>query len=307
MSSVVASSPMLAAMTVEKEDEDTVVVVPEAFNEELQSISALAMTQAELLVNAFRLHPFTELEMVLMQDSMPTGVTFEAMKSLYDALVGATQLGIFEQKEKKTYVDYFYPGNVRGRYENGRDRPVYIRKVALARLDTVCLQRPGTIMRYNLKDESPMRKFFPTQPPLFVRLAEVWDFTYKNKFVYTVKKVVSGTTKQDACTRPPAFEVELEVLRNMEYLNNTNDGTLARSLISKSVDLIGRWSEETETQDFLEVDIVHACVPSDRSKVSTITNSGSTGEKGTTASHPKTKKKKKTTKKQADDPSGSAV
>lgn len=231
------------------------------FPDDMQNISVVVMTQLELMVNTYRLHPFTELEMNLLHQTCPSGISFNTMNSLYMALVNGTDEGTFKQLQKKTYIDYFYAGNVRGRYVSGKSKPVYIRKTPLARLDVGCIQRPGTIMRFNLKDEAPLRKFAPSGPPLFVRLAEVWDFIYKDKFMYTIKKVVSGKDKQSACLETPSFDVELEMLRNKSAWDQTNDVIIAHSFMSKSIDMIGRWSPQTQTQDFLEVDLLAAFAP----------------------------------------------
>lgn len=239
---------------------------PQSYSDRMQSISAHAMAQMELMVNTFRKHHFTELELLIVQQNLPHGVAFETMKRMYDTLVHASTNGVFRNKPKATYIDYFYRSNVRVRYTTGHKHPVYIRKTPLARVDMECIQRPGFYMRFNLKDEAPVRKYVADDEPILVRLIEAWDFVYKDRFTYTIKKVATGTDKQDACKQKPSYEIEVELHRNTDYLENTDDSTIAHSFIGKAIDILGRWNNQTKTQDSLVIELRNVFAP-DRNNV----------------------------------------
>ena len=220
------------------------------------------------MIDTFRLQPHTELEVLLLEHDRPHGISFDRMMALYKTLCVSGEKGTLCQMQKKFYMDAFYAGNVRVRYINGKNKPQYIRKLPLARVELCCRQRPGNILRFNIKDEKPIRTMDLTaSTPLFVRLSEVWEFSLNEMYMYTLKKTVSGETKEAATKTSPTFEVEIELLRNKKNMTKEN-GLLAVEFISLAVDLLGRYSK-TGLEDFLDVSMLTTNGPSMKKSATT--------------------------------------
>ena len=200
------------------------------------------------LVSSFRDHPHSELEVTFNDTTIEGGVKFTVFKELFDSLCKATLRGIVFENPQQAIIDYFYEGDVRCRYVAGRS-PVCVRKTRMDRCDMHCPQRPDMSIRANLKNEEPMEmKLIPDSPPTHVRLQERWVFSIDGRFEIVLSKVVGGKDKQDACDKDPTFAVELEMQRNVQFLQDKTDTEIARSFLCKALDLCGRYKygkEET--------------------------------------------------------------
>ena len=305
-STTITSSATTTSSTaiVEQPGEDTCVVYNTETNN-AQVISSLAMTQLELFAQTFRQHIHTELEVIIIDTTIPSGVKFAIIEELHSALAEGSKAGAFVELEKTFYLDFFYPKSVRARYTNGKNKPTYIRKLSLGRVEMLCPQRTGVMIRANLKDEQPVRMSPIDGVPLFCRLQECWRFVYQNKFEYVLKKVVSGKDKETACRNIPTFEIEIELLRNKTYLAKTNDVVIIRSLVSKAVDILGRYCKKTGVQDLLELELLASDTPNltDSKKIARQQKTNSSKKSRVVADHPSCNKKPKTTATSID-PSG---
>jgi hypothetical protein len=191
------------------------------------------------LVVHFQTSKSIELEVIMRDTYLPHGVSFGVFQSLYLSLVASAEAGHMVAIGKSNIVDSFYPGNIRGRHEVGKS-PVFITKTPIRKVDTVCDQRPGTMLRFNLKDELPkVKTYTPDIAPTYIRLQQHWNFLYRDRYMYTLKKVVQGPTKAEACLLPPSFEVELEMLHHAPTRFQP-PVTTATSFLAKAIDLCGR-------------------------------------------------------------------
>jgi hypothetical protein len=196
------------------------------------------------LIEEFKRDPNLELEGILGvfgSNKFVTGVDFNYFKALYGSCSPeGKDFNIWSKPEEKLhFASYYYKDSVRGRY-NVKDRPVFVRKVSKNRLNLNCKQRLYDI-RINLKEEKPLQNYCAKDIPEYVRLHERWSFIYKDVWRYDFSKVSSGATKELACASQPVFEVELEILRNHNYLNNISNRDLAINLVEKLTDLLGRF------------------------------------------------------------------
>jgi hypothetical protein len=205
--------------------------------------------ETEAFVTGFQSHPESELEVVFKNITLPCGgVSFEVFNNLFIALSAAATSGLMFGNEKTAIIDFFYADSIRTRYVAGKT-PVTIKKTRISSMSLLCLERPTLGITMHLKNEilQPMTTV-PSASPLFVRLQEVWIFLYKDTFEYTLKKVVSGRDKQSACTKPPIYEIEIEILRGT-WLNSKNDEQIAKSLLCKIGDMCGRYDQEGNQVD----------------------------------------------------------
>lgn len=208
---------------------------------------AIAMDEIETLVHTFRCHKHAELEVLFSSSDVVNGVEFALFNKLFKSLSASAERGVLCAINKSAIVDFHYVDNIRTRYEAGK-RCKTVQKIKLARYDVVCKERPNVNIRVNLKNEIPVNlsDCAPKMSPIFVRLQEVWTFCYKGRFEYTLKKTVSGETQSESCKNDPIYEIELEMLRNKDWLENTCDLMITENLISKILHLCGRYDNEIE-------------------------------------------------------------
>lgn len=191
-------------------------------------------------VTSFNMCENTELEAVFRDRRLEGGgIKFNLFQKLFDAMTASSKHGFLFAVDKVAVIDFFYPDSVRTRYVAGK-APITIRKTRIGKLKLVCLQRSNLDITVHLKKELPQPQP-PTTPALFVRLQEVWTFIYKNTFEFTLKKVVSGKDKTNACTQSPVYEIEIEMLKGVV---KSDVNQCAKSFLMKIGDLCGRYDEQ---------------------------------------------------------------
>ena len=212
------------------------------------------MNNIEEIVHAFRVNTHSELEAVFhLQPTVPRtraparGIGFVQFKGIFDVLERSASHGIFVKTPKQEIIDFLYDKSVRGRYHcNGTTPAKYVQKTPLSRVALMSTQRPGILVNMNLKEELPItKKNWPATSPLMVRFQTVWSYTYKNLFMFDLKKTVTGKTKVDACKQAPHYEVEIELMRTKDILDRNNDTVIAASMMEKIIDLMGRYDTTT--------------------------------------------------------------
>ena len=203
----------------------------------MQAIQCTLEDELSAFVTGFFLHDDAELEAVFCDRYLSSGgVKFELFQKLFHALQASSKHGLIFASDKVAVIDFFYPDSVRTRYVAGKT-PITIKKTRFGKLKLVCLQRSNLDITIHLKNERPLSKS-PTTPALFVRLQEIWKFIYKDSFEFTLKKVVSGKDKIDACKQPPVYEIEIEMIKGSV---NTNITHCVKSFLKKIEDVCGRY------------------------------------------------------------------
>jgi hypothetical protein len=202
------------------------------------------------LIQRFRKSEFAELEgsigiiQVNQQGNFKSGVNFSYFKALF-AEFSKTEAKTWSKfEDKQHFATFNFGDNIRGRY-NVKQNPEFIRKVTLAKVDIDCPERSYDL-RVSLRDELPVVNFVPKSPPEFVRLHERWSFTYKNSWRYDFSKIASGTTKETACKNSPIFEIELELLKQGDFIVTATDQEIAHHIVHKLIDLLGRFNKAFE-------------------------------------------------------------
>ena len=209
----------------------------------MQVMKSTVEDELAAFVTGFNVYENAELEAVFHDRSLASGgVQFEMFQKLFTAMQSSSKHGLLFASDKVAIIDFFYPDSVRTRYIAGK-APITIKKTRIGKFKLVCLQRVNLDITIHLKNEVPLSKP-PTTPALFIRLQEVWTFIYKDTFEFQLKKVVSGKDKADACTKPPVYEIEIEVLKGVATTNATN---CAKSFLMKIGDLCGRFDEKGNT------------------------------------------------------------
>lgn len=205
----------------------------------MQSMKSTLDDELASFITGFNVHKNSELEAVFSDRRLAAGgVQFELFEKLFNAMQASSKHGLLFACDKIAVIDFFYPDSVRTRYISGKE-PITIKKTRIGNFKIICLQRSNLNITVHLKNEIPIKP--PTTPALFVRLQEVWNFIYKDGFEFTMKKVVSGKDKVDACTKPPVYEIEIEVLKGAPTTNVTR---CANSFLMKIGDLCGRYDEK---------------------------------------------------------------
>ena len=218
------------------------------------------LDQLETLVNIFRQKKYMELEAVFsMVPSSefpksrisPSGVSFSMFNNIYNTLERSADNMVLVRHNVMNIVDYCFPGNIRGRYDaSGLVPPVYVHKTPITKMIIMSHDRPGIQLRINLKSEQECDDV-PAGPPLIIRLQQRWRYVYNNYFIFDLKKVVTGVTKEEACKAAPVFEVEIELMRNKKVLNARTDAMIASSMICKIKDIMGRYNNGVLTDIML--------------------------------------------------------
>lgn len=194
------------------------------------------------MVKKWKETEYAELEAYMTHvDTISGGITPQLFKHIYSRFEDSTSKGIFKASRRKRFIDFFYEDSKRLRTEIGFP-PIYVTKNKLSSLQSLCPERKSIGLVFNLKTETPVtnnnKDDFPE--PIFVRMQQVWEFTYKDTFLYSFKRVLSGKNKEEACKNTPTYEIELEILRNKDYMNHNDNQYIASDFIEKTLDLVGR-------------------------------------------------------------------
>jgi hypothetical protein len=203
----------------------------------------LIVEQLIPLIRIFRENPNCELEGslgVLSSNSFTSGVEFNYFKTLFQELSKSEKSTWTTFDDSQHFASFYFPGNIRGRY-NVKEKPDFITKISLGKLDLSCPERSYDL-RISVREEKPLCDFVAKHKPEFVRLHERWSFTYKNIWKYDFSKVAGGSSKETACRSAPTFEIELELLKlNTHSIKAKTDRELAYHILHKLIDLLGRF------------------------------------------------------------------
>ena len=247
------------------------------------------------LVDLWQARMGSELEAVITfhkRHSVPFSV-FEQLHTLLSKL-SKTNPKLLELPVAH-YIDSFYHDNIRSRHTLGQ-RVEVIQKTRIANLYLKATTRANVSIRLNLKNETPIEeKHVHGQVPLLVRCQEVYNFQYGERFEYSLRKVVSGATKEAACQNKPTYHLELEVIRLKKTREPSDIGQLSSNFLSKIGDLLGRSSsDEVFVFDVIPNSTTYKRKSAKKRKTTTSPASSSSSSSSSSASAPsKTKTKSK--------------
>jgi hypothetical protein len=208
------------------------------------------LSMLEEMFGHFRLLEHGELEVLLCEKQDEKTVSQSTFQRILHCLQQSSTPphNIFKYIGERTIQDFFFShGNVRSRIEAGRS-PITIQKKKVSTAAARCVERPQYSFCFHLKQEHPTKN--PSMAiPNCVRLQQAWEFTYKDAFRYTLKKVCTGNTKEQACKQEPTYEIEIEVIPHSAYLSESTNEFMAHSLVIKIMDLVGRFDFDGQTVD----------------------------------------------------------
>lgn len=138
----------------------------------------------------------------------------------------------------------YFADQVRGRY-SVRGLVSFEKIVPVSHLDLICPTRLYGL-RVSLKEEIPLKQFFTPNPPERVRLNTRCSMT-RDVWRYDFTKSGLGRNKETACTNI-AFMIELELLRNEEFLRNHSDRHIAIHFLGLARDLLGRYNIDSRRE-----------------------------------------------------------
>jgi len=169
---------------------------------------------------------------------------FRDLLTLFSTQASRSTWSVIHPKEK--LVDYYFPGEIRGRYtQNGVAH--FIRKQKKLKLD---LHAPGKYnVRISASTEVPVVFKSSNKKPIGVRLQHRWTFDYKGCWRYILSKTTSGPTKDKACENPPRFEIEFEVLPTVfSVYASASTERIAENFIVKLKDLLQTFNHRSEKE-----------------------------------------------------------
>lgn len=214
----------------------------------------------ERLVSRFRADASLELEVRLVAKQNSNGKASVSAKYFLACLkkwleTWSHQVNHPDQKpvfsrfqNRHHFLSQFFEGNVRGRFAVSSP-PEYVQTQKIDSVDVHCPNR-DYFLRFVVKQERPLLRYKPRTAPTFVRCHERWTFVGQHpgwRFDFT--KVCSGEDKQTACSTPPEYEIELEVLRTDN--DRWSSLELATRFVELSVDLLGRYQPRTGKRENL--------------------------------------------------------
>ncbi len=218
-------------------------------------------TQLASLFKAFRENETSELEIAISQKgekSVPLEVFNDVFLLLEHWMINKyiNYKGCFKVK------DFFYPNSIRSRviapyskeYDDADTQN--ITKTKIAHIHTKCPERKQVEFHIQLKDEIPLiEPISVSNEYIDVRIQLMWEFDYKNIFRYFLKQVQSGLTVENACKNSIQYEIEIEINRDSSYLKEFSDDDMAKKLIEKTLDLLGRKNPKTGEIETLTMDL----------------------------------------------------
>lgn len=219
-------------------------------------------TQLCSLIKSFRENQTSELEVAICEKAIK-GVSFQTIDQIYSLLEHWTNEKTLNFKGCFIVKDFFYPHSLRSRcilgYKNqGEDEDTQnITKTKIASIHAKCPERKYVEFHILLKDEIPyIEPVSPNNEIIDVRIQLMWEFEYKDAFHYFLKQVQTGKSVEDACSKEEIlYEVEIELNRDCEYFKNNTDEDLAKKLIEKVLDLVGRKNPKTQELENLTMDL----------------------------------------------------
>ena len=198
------------------------------------------LEQLQTVVQYYKDNPNCELEGSLgicKEGKFTSGVDYKYFKELLETLLESK---VWSSREDwHHFATYYYDDHIRGRY-NVHRAPVFIAKHTLANITLGCSDRIYDLRITASEELKQSQNTTIGVRPKHVRLHERSSFIYKHNWRYDFSKVVSGKTKESACASDPRFEIELELLRAQEYIDQSV-AELSENVLNKLIDLLGRF------------------------------------------------------------------
>ncbi len=215
--------------------------------------------QLASLMKAFRENQTSELEISISERNIK-GVTFPIIDKIYSLFEHWTKEKLMNYKGCFVVKDHFYANSVRSRviseYCGDNEETQNITKTKIASMHTKCPERKHVEFNILLKDEIPLLDpISVNNVAINVRIQIIWEFDYKNVFRYFLKQVQTGKTVEDACDQEILYEIEIEINRDCDYFQKNSDEDMAKKLVEKALDLIGRKNPKTNEIELLTMDL----------------------------------------------------
>jgi len=210
------------------------------------------MNALEELISLFRQNEEYELEMCLRPKSGHMTLSKEVYDLRKQVLLRSMEEKLVEGFPIDKYWDFFYEDNVRMRCRLNVE-PEVIRKTPITKLIAVCPQRDFAF-HFHLKQEVVFKDWesLQTKKKIYARFQQdVMRFRYKDAYEYVLKTVFEAPTKESAAAQPAKYEMELELLHNIPYLDSKPDDEHATSFVEKALDLCGRYNSKNNTPEKL--------------------------------------------------------
>lgn len=198
------------------------------------------------MVQKFRDTPHMELEVRLgtcKPKEFHSGVSYEYILSLYKAMTNEESLPLWSSAPSTQNFRYtYFDDNIRVAYFNTNQPAEYyqVRRIDPT-LDMKCPIRPYGL-RFSLKEEKPIDKIQVIEPAIKIRNLTRSSFQ-DGVWRYDFSKVGTGKTSEEACQNR-SYHIELELLRDEEYLKQNNNRQIALNILGKARDLLGRYSQD---------------------------------------------------------------
>ena len=158
-----------------------------------------------------------ELEVVIGERKhgrFVAGMDFADFLSVYEDLKRAMEAApsAWELVQTKS-IHFHYPHGIR-RVVSPNEPVAHVQKTPLA---NVLLQtsRSKYVFRVNTKREIQRERLQIVSRPQLVRMIERWSFRHCTGSTYDLSKVSQGTDQEDACSRDPIFEFEMEFVKHV--------------------------------------------------------------------------------------------
>jgi hypothetical protein len=177
----------------------------------------MLMTRMHEILNTFR-EEGVELEVVVgtfRGGRFLAGIDFKDFFSVYEDLKTSCDSAptLWTLVPSKT-IHYHYANGFR-RVVSQSSPVIYMQKTPIANI-LVELSGSKYVFRVHSKREISQRRLQVVVRPQMVRMIERWSFRHSSGVVYDLSKVSQGSDQEDACSRDPIFEFEMEFYKANE-------------------------------------------------------------------------------------------
>ena len=177
----------------------------------------MLITRMHEILNTFR-EEGVELEVVVGTSRggrFLAGIDFKDFFSVYEDLKTSCDSAptLWTLVPTKT-IHYHYANGFR-RVVSQSNPVVYMQKTPIANI-LVELSGSKYVFRVHSKREISQRRLPVVVRPQMVRMIERWSFRHSSGVVYDLSKVSQGSDQEDACSRDPIFEFEMEFFKANE-------------------------------------------------------------------------------------------
>lgn len=209
---------------------------------------AAFLDYVEDMVRQFRENEHTELEVRLVDFQSGVaqpGVTRQYYEDLVRAqLKGDNAMSKFTKVVPAHFYRTYYFDDFIRVTQDVPQGPLYHRVVPMVKLDLNCPERPYGL-RIALKSEVPLTaaECFTVKPAQRVRCIERESLVRHHTFRYDYSQSSCASSLEECRKAPRVIHVELEMLRNEEFLSKHSNHWIARTLVGLSRDLLGRYEQ----------------------------------------------------------------